>query len=555
MMALLEGDTDDGVLFTFAKRYVEQGIFLAVHRQMTSGNWYQVESAGLGTVGALFPEVDICDYLYDIGTRRVLWTADHSFLPDGFQIEVSPGYHEYPFSSLAMFLTIADEMDRDIPDRLVETFRKAADVFVYMTQPDLILPPLQDQGSAPKLSSEGLSRALSFQTNPAWRYVVSNYSDGEVPEYTSFAYPWAGYYIMRESWSHDSRYLVFDGGFYGAGHQHEDKLHFLIHAHGRSMITDPGIYSYRRDPYERYFRSARAHNSIIVDGKEQYRYHLRRSRPDGPDPDARWETNDLFSFVAGIYRDGFSEIGPQSRNRDTVSTEMDITHQRSVFHPRDGFYLVSDLVSDENPMKERSLEQIFQLAPIVENGEEINVRPVKLFLDEKSGLARTEEKKDANLMLLPVGPDLPEESGVYLGQTNPDVRGWVTLHGRHPAHDLVYKYKSKLPVKMNTLIFTAPEGEELSAQINTSQPETGTGISIVIADDGHIHHLLISNNGPQKMRSGKLEGWGEILWAKTNAAGDVMAGGAVDGKYISWNGQTLTKADNPGYLTWSKQNL
>ncbi len=161
-MAMLEGDTPDDILFTFAKRYVEQGIYLATHRQMTAGNWYQVESAGLATVGALFPEVDICDYLYDIGTRRVLWTAENSFLPDGFQIEVSPGYHEYPFSSLALFLTIADEMGQDIPARLREVFGRAADVFVYMTQPDLILPPLQDQGSAPKSAAEGLRSGPQF---------------------------------------------------------------------------------------------------------------------------------------------------------------------------------------------------------------------------------------------------------------------------------------------------------------------------------------------------------------------------------------------------------
>ncbi len=357
---------------------------------------------------------------------------------------------------------------------------------------------------------------------------------------------------MREAWSPESPYLVFDGGFYGAGHQHEDKLHFLLHAHGRSMITDPGIYSYRRDPYERYFRSARAHNSIIVDGKEQYRYHLRKARPEGPDPDARWETNDLFAFVAGIYNDGFTEIGPQSRNRDTASTEMDIIHQRSIFHPWDGFYLVSDRVTDAQQDKQRSLEQIFQLAPIVENKEESLVRPVNLVLDEKTGLARTEETGYANLMLLPVGPDLPEETKVYLGQTEPDVRGWVTLYGRNPAHDLVYKYKSKLPVKMNTLIFTAPEGEELSPQISTSQADTGKGISIIIEDRGYIDYLLISDEGPQKMRNGKFEGQGEILWLRTDSAGQAIAAGAINGTEISWGGQVLAGADNPGYLTWIK---
>jgi hypothetical protein len=154
------------------------------------------------------------------------------------------------------------------------------------------------------------------------------------------------------------------------------------------------------------------------------------------------------------------------------------------------------------------------------------------------------------MMLVPAGPDLPEETMVYLGQTDPDVRGWVTLYGRNPAHDLVYKYKSRLPVKMNTLIFTAPRGEDLSPQVKTSDIDSGEGISIVIEDQGNSHHLLISNEGPQKMSMGKFEGWGEILWVKSNAAGDAIAGGTVNGTYISWEGQILMRADNPGYLTW-----
>jgi hypothetical protein len=156
------------------------------------------------------------------------------------------------------------------------------------------------------------------------------------------------------------------------------------------------------------------------------------------------------------------------------------------------------------------------------------------------------------MMMLPVGPALPEKSGVYLGQTQPDVRGWVTLHGRHPAHDLVYKYRGFLPMKMNTLIFTAPVGEELAPQINTSQPDEGIGISIVIEDKGKTHHLLISVDGPEKMRMDKLQGYGEILWVECNAAGDAIAGGTVNGTQLSWGGKTLAKSDRPGYLIWNK---
>jgi len=107
-------------------------------------------------------------------------------------------------------------------------------------------------------------------------------------------------------------------------------------------------------------------------------------------------------------------------------------------------------------------------------------------------------------------------------------------------------------MKLNTLIFTAPAGDELSPGINTFQPDEGRGISIVIEDKGQTHHLLISIDGPEKMRMDKLEGYGEILWVKCNADGDAIACGSVNGTYLSWSGQTLAKAEHPAYLTWSK---
>jgi hypothetical protein len=105
---------------------------------------------------------------------------------------------------------------------------------------------------------------------------------------------------------------------------------------------------------------------------------------------------------------------------------------------------------------------------------------------------------------------------------------------------------------MNTLIFTAPAGEDLSPGINIAELDEGRGISIAVEDKGHSHHLLIADQGPQKMSMGRLEGYGEILWIKYNAAGEALAGGAVSGTHLVWRGQTLARADQPAYLTWSK---
>ena len=105
---------------------------------------------------------------------------------------------------------------------------------------------------------------------------------------------------------------------------------------------------------------------------------------------------------------------------------------------------------------------------------------------------------------------------------------------------------------MNTLIFTAPAGEALEPGIKTSEPDDGSGLSVIIGQHGYTDHLLISDQGSQTMRAAKLDGMGEILWVRTDASGKAVAAGAVAGSKLSWNGRVLLRSREPGYLSWSK---
>jgi len=93
--------------------------------------------------------------------------------------------------------------------------------------------------------------------------------------------PHSSYYVVRSGWEPGAEFLVFDAGWWGAGHQHEDKLNFVYYAHGRPLVTDSGIYRYSDDEWERYFRGSRGHNSVLVDGLGQCRF-LRTSPEEIP---------------------------------------------------------------------------------------------------------------------------------------------------------------------------------------------------------------------------------------------------------------------------------
>jgi hypothetical protein len=75
-------------------------------------------------------------------------------------------------------------------------------------------------------------------------------------------------------------FVLADAGPHGFGanatHAHADALAFTLSVGGRPVLVDPGTFEYfGPDNWRRYFRGTRAHNTIVVDGRDQ-------SEQDGP---------------------------------------------------------------------------------------------------------------------------------------------------------------------------------------------------------------------------------------------------------------------------------
>ncbi len=93
---------------------------------------------------------------------------------------------------------------------------------------------------------------------------------------TSRAFKDSGYYLLQHG-EHDSPdriSVVFDCGPLGmeplAGHGHSDALSFTLRAFGTDILVDPGTYDYFSYPkWREYFRSTRAHNTVVIDGRDQ----------------------------------------------------------------------------------------------------------------------------------------------------------------------------------------------------------------------------------------------------------------------------------------------
>ena len=92
----------------------------------------------------------------------------------------------------------------------------------------------------------------------------------------SRAFPESGYYLLQcDGPGKAGRVsVVFDAGELGMGplaaHGHADALAFTLRAFGEDVLVDPGTYDYFTYPeWRKYFRSTRAHNTVVIDGQDQ----------------------------------------------------------------------------------------------------------------------------------------------------------------------------------------------------------------------------------------------------------------------------------------------
>ncbi|MBR4442856.1 MAG: heparinase II/III-family protein, partial [Clostridia bacterium] len=177
-----------------------------------------------------------------------------------------------------------------------------------------------------------------FPERQDYRYFVSRRTEGVPPDFTDVVMPYSGMVILRDSWAADSQWAFFESAPFGRGHQHEDKLNFLLYAYGRDLLRDTGNFAYDSSDMRKYVLSSRAHNTVLVDGMGQNRrsrYHWEAEDRTKP-ADLSVKLGAERDVARGIYAEGY---GPDN---------LDVRHERTVMKVKRNplglktFYLVID---------------------------------------------------------------------------------------------------------------------------------------------------------------------------------------------------------------------
>lgn len=326
------------------------------------------EALGLYYLGTLLPEFKRAAHWRALGARILLEQLPRHVLPDGSYFEHSSYYERYTADFYTHFFLLArtnDAAETSDSAKLEERLTALLDHLMYITRPDGTtayigdddggcLAPLDDRSPDDFRATLAVGAALFARGD--YKHVAGDAPESLLwllgveglqtydalaahePAVESRSFPDGGYYVLRDGWTRDSNYMLIDSGPHGAaalnyGHAHADALSFDLAARGRTLLVDPGTYTYTgAREWRDHFRRSQAHNTLTIDDESSsapsgpFRWqHVAHARAD------EWRTNARFDYFAAAHQ-GYQRL------------PVPATHARSVLFLKHDYWVVRDRI-------------------------------------------------------------------------------------------------------------------------------------------------------------------------------------------------------------------
>lgn len=474
-----------------------------LEKNPTGGNWLTMEMNGLLHVGVLFPE-----FRESAGWREKALAAldrqvDAQVYPDGMQFELATGYHRVALGNFVRPARLCELNGVALPEGYMHRLERMYDAIMLLTKPSGFLPATNDSDAAiENVFGEGkwadgrpdLKEAAQRYNRPDLMYVATGGKEGAPPAQTSHAMPYAGFYVMRQGWTPDSLYLMFDAGPFGAGHQHEDKLSFEAYAFGETLLFDPGRFSYADPVFRPFALSTAAHNTALIDGQGQARRHQKPEdrRWIASEPLANpWISEPGFDYAEGVYDEGY---GPE--------LDRSVTHRRSVLFVKNDYWVILDRFEGSGT---HDINTLFHFAP------------GKVAADAATGACASSNRGRPNLLIVPSETRKVSVS-VVEGRESP-CQGWISTeyNRRVPAPVADYAYSGPVPVERAYLLYPSKPGdtseasiERLRLTVDGGAPQGRASAYAVKLENGWTDYILFAHGIAGVKRFAGLETEGEV---------------------------------------------
>ena len=272
---------------------------LSVTTCYNAGNHQIFEAMGLGLLAVYFPQFKESDRWATISSRCIARHLQREVGSDGAYFERC-GYHSVAMSFTGhLVATIRANRDEKrfralMSPATLQRLQKMYKWMLAMVAPDWTMPAFGDHGA--------YSQYRFFQPPPPLRT-------------QSVSFPKSQFTVMRNR----DFYMAVDHGPLGGQHSHVDNMGFVAYAYGRPVALDAGIGAVYSDPrYNRWFRTAQAHNVVVVDDAQPEKLSERVS----------WRSTQAADFLV-------------MRSRG-YEYSHGVIHERTIIFVKTGYWFIHD---------------------------------------------------------------------------------------------------------------------------------------------------------------------------------------------------------------------
>lgn len=343
----------------------------------------------------VFPELSGADQWLSFSIAELQRNLQTDLLADGVHCELSTDYHHIVLRNFLGIRRLALLNHIALPADMDAAIKKALNFCLHAHKPDGFVPAISDGDSANFLDL--LRQGHALYHDEAMLYVATAGQQGQAPAERSKTFTASGYSILRSGWGdqgeayQDERYLFFDCAPLGAGnHGHLDLLNIEMAAYGRSLIVDPGRFTYDESGDTNWrvlFRGTGYHNTVQVDGKNQTLYapHIRKYKIQGPEP-AR-------EFKFALHRPGFDYL-----HGIAASHEYPVIHERKILFIAGEYWLICDKLRAK---QNHDYELRFHLDALAQQRTTMRVDAASLRVDSPNLIILQAAQTDTFLSLEP----------------------------------------------------------------------------------------------------------------------------------------------------------
>ena len=420
------------------------------------------EAAALLILHENFPQLDPGNRWRTTSLSRLQAFFGNAVDAEGVEVEKSLFYHFYVYTFALQLLSWAKTNNITLPEALLGQIKGMGRYASYVTWPDGSVPLL---GSSVRLvpADERAVYADAVREDPELAYALTGGETGTPPAERAKLFQHSGQAILRSPVTPDAGHaddsqLIMDVGPPQSKHSHHEALAFNYYSHGRELLVDSGLDTYSSGQAFDYFHGTTAHNTIVVDGKDQ---------SAGPVAPGLTTTGDGWAYQSGV-----------------ASVYPGVTHRRSVLLLGRDLVLVADAVSGDRSHGFEQLWHIFPGAHVVDDGLH-----TKVFDGHDNAVL---DLRQANTATSVAGRR-------YYGQVNP-LQGWYSSeYGRTEPNHVAGYHADGTSAVFVTLIASGPYAGRPAA------------VSGAIAGGDVTADICVDGYGAASVHIGRQAGTGETV--------------------------------------------